>query len=70
MGTFAETAIFDYRCSFADQGKQTSSFSFYKKTEIAVFHFLVPSFVAVFVCVCVYLHTYMQRTSLTRHLIS
>jgi hypothetical protein len=28
MGTFAETAIVDYRLSFADQGKQTSVFSF------------------------------------------
>jgi hypothetical protein len=24
MGTFAETAIFDYRLKFADQGKETS----------------------------------------------
>jgi hypothetical protein len=24
MGTFAETALVDYRLSFADQGKQTS----------------------------------------------
>jgi hypothetical protein len=28
MGTFAETAIFDYRLSFADQRKQTSRFPF------------------------------------------
>jgi hypothetical protein len=26
MGTFAETAIVDYRLLFADQGKQTSIF--------------------------------------------
>jgi hypothetical protein len=29
MDTFAETAIVDYRLSFADQGKQTSVFLFY-----------------------------------------
>jgi hypothetical protein len=28
MGTFAETAIVDYRLSFADQRKQTSVFFF------------------------------------------
>ncbi len=28
MGTFAETAIVDYRLLFADQGKQTSVFRF------------------------------------------
>jgi hypothetical protein len=28
MGAFAETAIIDYRFSFADQGKQTSIFYF------------------------------------------
>jgi hypothetical protein len=28
MGTFAETAIFDYRLSIADLGKQTSFFRF------------------------------------------
>jgi hypothetical protein len=28
MVTFAETAIVDYRLSFADQGKQTSVYSF------------------------------------------
>jgi hypothetical protein len=28
MGTFAETAIVDYRLSFADQGKQMSVFIF------------------------------------------
>jgi hypothetical protein len=28
MGKFAETAIVDYRLSFADQGKQTSVFRF------------------------------------------
>jgi hypothetical protein len=28
MGTFAETAIVDYRLSFADQGNQTSVFCF------------------------------------------
>jgi hypothetical protein len=28
MGTFADTAIFDYLLSFADQGKQTSAFRF------------------------------------------
>jgi hypothetical protein len=28
MDTFAETAIFDYRLSIADQGKQTSFFHF------------------------------------------
>jgi hypothetical protein len=26
MGTFAETAMVDYRLSFADQGQQTSIF--------------------------------------------
>jgi hypothetical protein len=29
MGTFAETAIIDYRLSFAIQGKQTSAFRFH-----------------------------------------
>jgi hypothetical protein len=29
MGTFAETAIVDYRLSFAEQGKKTSVFRFY-----------------------------------------
>ncbi len=28
MGMFVETAIVDYRLSFADQGKQTSVFCF------------------------------------------
>jgi hypothetical protein len=28
MGTFAETAIVDYRLSFSDHGKQTSVFRF------------------------------------------
>jgi hypothetical protein len=28
MGTFAETAIVNFRLSFADQGKQTSVFCF------------------------------------------
>jgi hypothetical protein len=28
VGTFAETAIVDYRLSFADQGKQASVFRF------------------------------------------
>jgi hypothetical protein len=45
MGTFAETAIVDYRLSFADQGKQTSVFfsilfPFFicrKQMEVAVF---------------------------------
>jgi hypothetical protein len=51
MGTFAETAIVDYRLSFADQGKQTSFFRFLfsngslpipfffcnKQTEVAIF---------------------------------
>jgi hypothetical protein len=29
MGTFAETAIVDFRLSFASQGKQTSVFRFH-----------------------------------------
>ncbi len=54
MGTFAETAIVDYRFLFANQGKQASVFLFSyaannwkfvisiflfsKQTEVAVFH--------------------------------
>jgi hypothetical protein len=43
MGTFAETAIVDYRLSFANQGKQTSVFRFLfvenkRKFAVAVFH--------------------------------
>jgi hypothetical protein len=33
MGTFAETAIVDYRLSFADQRKQTSVFRLKKLQE-------------------------------------
>jgi hypothetical protein len=34
MGRFDETAIVDYRLSFADQGKQTSVFRFrFQKTN-------------------------------------
>jgi hypothetical protein len=36
MGTFAETAIVDYRLSFANEGKQTSVFYFrlQQQTEV------------------------------------
>jgi hypothetical protein len=36
MGTFAETAIVDYRLSFADQGKKTSIYRFrlQQQTEV------------------------------------
>jgi hypothetical protein len=40
MGTLAETAIVDYCLLFADQGKQTSIFSFSicsKQTEVCRF---------------------------------
>jgi hypothetical protein len=33
MGTFAETAIIDYHFPFADQGKQTSVFSFHLQNK-------------------------------------
>jgi hypothetical protein len=39
MGTFAETAIVDYRLSFADQGKQTSVSVCSKQTEVCRFRF-------------------------------
>jgi hypothetical protein len=40
MGTFAETAIIDYRLSFAAQGKQTlfSDSVCSKQTNVAVSH--------------------------------
>jgi hypothetical protein len=39
MGTFAETAIVDYRLSFADQGKLTSVFRscLQQTNEVAIF---------------------------------
>jgi hypothetical protein len=44
MGTFAETAIVDYRLFFYNQGKQTSIFHFRsqknkRKFAVSVFHF-------------------------------
>jgi hypothetical protein len=36
MGTFAETAVVDYRLSFADQGKQTFVSLYSKRTEVGV----------------------------------
>jgi hypothetical protein len=39
MGTFAETAIIDYRLSFADQGKQTSAFHLQQTSGILPFPF-------------------------------
>ncbi len=39
MGTFAETAIVDYRLSFVDQGKQTSVSVCSKQTEVCRFRF-------------------------------
>jgi hypothetical protein len=39
MGTFAETAIVDYRLSFADQGKQKSVFRLQQKRKFAVSDF-------------------------------
>ncbi len=41
MGTFAQTAIVDYRLLFSDQGKQTSvSIPFPANTEVCRFRFL------------------------------
>jgi hypothetical protein len=40
MGTFAETAIVDYRLSCADQGKQTSNFCFRLQQRKLSCHFL------------------------------
>jgi hypothetical protein len=39
VGSFDETAIVDYRLSFADQGKQTSVFRFRLQRTVAVFFF-------------------------------
>ncbi len=53
MGTFAETAIVDYRLLFADQEKQTSVFRFKmqqnkRKFAISVFRLQEQTEVAVF----------------------
>jgi hypothetical protein len=47
---FAETAIVDYRLSFAGQGKQTSVFRFpqTEKFAISIFHLRKQTGVAVF----------------------
>jgi hypothetical protein len=43
MGTLTETAIGDYRLSFADQGKQTSIFHFcLQQTNGSCFFLSVP----------------------------
>jgi hypothetical protein len=43
MSTFSETAIVDYRLSFADQGKQTSVFRFnLQQTKLEVYSFRFP----------------------------
>jgi hypothetical protein len=39
MGTFAETAIVDYRLEFAEQGKQTFLSVCNKQTEVCRFRF-------------------------------
>jgi hypothetical protein len=39
MGTFAETAIVDYRSSFAYQGKKTSGFRFRVQLQMGVLPF-------------------------------
>ncbi len=51
MGTFAETAIFDYHLSFADQGKQNSALRFCI--------LLVPFSVYIYVCMCICTYTYV-----------
>jgi hypothetical protein len=49
MGIFAETAIFDYRLLFADQGKETFVFVSVcsKQTQVCSFCFLIAE-IAIF----------------------
>jgi hypothetical protein len=42
MGTFAETALADYRFSFAGQDKQTSIFRSVCSKQMEDFHFCFP----------------------------
>jgi hypothetical protein len=43
VGTFAETAIIDYRLLFADQGKQTSTFRLQQPNGSLPFPFSICS---------------------------
>jgi hypothetical protein len=56
MGTFAETAIIDYRLSFADLGKQTSVFRFCLQQTKGSWPFhlpLGPS--SIYLCIYIYI---------------
>jgi hypothetical protein len=44
MGTFAETAVVDYRLSFADQGKRTSVFRYCLQQTNGGCHFTIVQF--------------------------
>jgi hypothetical protein len=69
MGTFAETAIVDYRLSFADQGKQTSVFRFAasnkRKYAVSVFR-LQETNGSVPFSICLYL--YIRKTELYNYI--
>jgi hypothetical protein len=51
MGSFAETTNFDYRLSFADQGKQTSVFVFSIQTDGAVFRVYIYKYIETAACI-------------------